>query len=59
MDINLPDMLGIEASRMMREKEADFNNVHTNIIAVTMEGLSGKFISLIFRNGHADIRWVF
>lgn len=49
MDINLPDMMGNEATKLMRQYEKEFDNVHTNIVAVTVEGLSGKLDSNVFR----------
>ena len=37
-------MMGIEAARNMREYEEQYNNVHTEILAVTMESLSRNYI---------------
>lgn len=48
MDNNLPDMLGLEASKCMREYEDLFNiekTDKTHIIAVTMDPLTGNFLS--------------
>jgi CheY-like chemotaxis protein len=36
MDIELPEMKGVEASAKMREVENEYENIHTNIIAVTV-----------------------
>ena len=36
MDIELPEMKGVEASTKMREVENEYENIHTNIIAVTV-----------------------
>lgn len=38
MDINLLDMLGSEAARIMREYERECTGHHTNIVAVSVEG---------------------
>ena len=38
MDINLPDMLGSEATKIMREYENEYSSKKTTIIAVTVEG---------------------
>jgi hypothetical protein len=39
MDINLPDMLGTEVARIIREMEKDFQlSTETNITAVSVEG---------------------
>ena len=39
MDIELPEMKGVEASAKMREVENEYENIHTNIIAVTVTAL--------------------
>jgi hypothetical protein len=38
MDINLLDMLGSEAAKIMREYERQYTDHHTNIVAVSVEG---------------------
>ncbi len=38
MDINLPDMLGSEAAKIMRKYESEFSSKTTTIIAVSVEG---------------------
>lgn len=38
MDINLPDMLGSEATKIMRAYENEYSCKKTTIIAVTVEG---------------------
>jgi CheY-like chemotaxis protein len=38
MDINLLDMLGSEAAKIMREYERTYTSHHTNIVAVSVEG---------------------
>ena len=54
MDINLPVMSGIEATKIMRKAEKKYKNAHTNIISVTGErrafekGLFDKNCKLIF-----------
>jgi CheY-like chemotaxis protein len=38
MDINLPDMLGSEATKIMRSYEKEYSNKKSIIIAVSVEG---------------------
>lgn len=38
MDINLPDMLGSDATKIIRSLEKEMSNKHTNIVVVSMEG---------------------
>lgn len=38
MDINLPEMFGSEATKIIRDMEGAYSNIRTNIIAVTVEG---------------------
>ena len=38
MDINLPDMLGSEATKIMRAYENEYSSKKTTIIAVSVEG---------------------
>lgn len=38
MDICLPEMPGIEATKIMRGVEKQYGGVHSNIVAVTVEG---------------------
>jgi len=38
MDINLPDMLGSEATKIMRSYEKEYSNRKSIIIAVSVEG---------------------
>lgn len=48
MDINLPDMLGSEAAKMMREFEKIYSNKRTNIIAVSVEGKKNVLVDDTF-----------
>lgn len=43
MDINLPDILVINAARNMRDYENLYSNIHTHIVAVTMDSIR-KFV---------------
>jgi CheY-like chemotaxis protein len=38
MDLILPEMSGYEATNQIRKIEKEFGNIHTNIVAVTVEG---------------------
>jgi CheY-like chemotaxis protein len=38
MDIDLPEMPGIEATKIIRNIEKQYPGVHSNIVAVTVEG---------------------
>ena len=42
MDIELPEMRGIEASSIMRSIEKEYEDIHTSIVAVTVQVKGGK-----------------
>jgi CheY-like chemotaxis protein len=49
MDINLPDMLGSEAAKVMRQYEKEFSlTTHSNIVAVSVEGKKNVSMEGIF-----------
>ena len=50
MDINLPDMLGSEATKIIREYESENSSKKTIIIAVTMERKQTVIIDKLFND---------
>ena len=49
MDIELPEMRGIEASSIMRSIEKEYEDIHTCIVAVSVKGKGGMFDFNFFR----------
>lgn len=50
MDINLPDMLGSEATKIMREYENEYSSKKTTIIAVSVEGKKNVKMDYLFND---------
>ena len=51
MDINLTEMSGTEATKMIRNLEREFGKIRTNIIAVSIDAKQQSEISLFDEYG--------
>ena len=43
MDIELPEIRGIEATQIIRRYESEYNSIHTIIVALSVNASKGKF----------------
>ena len=51
MDIELPEMRGVEATKIIRQYESEYEWIHTNVVAVTVNvvNMKGIIMSNFFR----------
>jgi hypothetical protein len=57
MDINLLDMLGSEAAKVMRDYEKQYTDHRTNIVAVSVEGKKNFKFEKTF-DGYCKIKFI-
>ncbi len=42
MDIELPEIRGVEATQIIRQYESEYKGIHSNIIAVSVNDTKGE-----------------